>query len=393
MPDHPSNPAIRLLEGAFYAGDSEAHLRWMRENAPVYWDDTAGLWGISRHADVLEISRRPDIFCSGRSSRPDTPALPSMINRDDPQHRLQRSLVNRGFTPRRLEAQAPKIRRIASELIDRVVALGRCDFVQEVAAPLPMILIGDMLGVEPEDRSLIQRWSDDLIAATRSDAPEDAVARQASAFVEYAEYNRAVVADRRARPRDDLMSVLVRAEIDGEKLDDDQLLHESLLILVGGNETTRHVISGGMQALIRHPEQRRKLVEDSASIPTAVEEMLRWVTPIVAMNRTATRDVEFRGQKIAEGDRILLLYPSANRDAAVFDRPDSFEVTRSPNPHLAFGFGAHFCPGANLARLELRLLFEEIVRRIPDLRLISKEPLETTPSNFIRGIRSMIVEV
>ncbi|RIL04532.1 MAG: cytochrome P450 [Proteobacteria bacterium] len=364
----------------------------MRRHAPVYWDAAGKVWGVALHEDVLEVSRRPDLFCSGQSSRPDAPAIPSMINLDDPAHRRRRGLVSRGFTPRRVAAHEPKIRRLCRELIDAIAPKGRCDFVEEVAAPLPMAMIGDLLGVEPEDRRTLQRWSDDLIAGTSATAAPEAIAAATRAFLEYSEYNRRVVADRRARPRDDLMSVLVQAEIDGARMSDEDLLQEGLLILVGGNETTRHVLTGGCEALCRNPEQRRALREDPARIPLAVEEMLRWVTPIQNMNRTATQDTALRGQTIRAGDKLLLLYPSANRDESVFADPFRFDVSRDPNPHLAFGFGAHFCLGASLARLELRVLFEELLTRIPDMRLADDGPPPAVPSNFIRGIKSLAVE-
>jgi cytochrome P450 family 142 subfamily A polypeptide 1 len=385
-------PEIRLLEGEFYAADPHRAFTWMRQHDPVYRDEAGGVWGIALHEDVLEVSRQPERFCSRQSSRPDAPAIPSMINLDDPLHRRRRALVSRGFTPRRVAAHERKIRELARALLDAVAPKGRCDFVKEVAAPLPMALIGDLLGVEPEDRLRLQRWSDELIAATSISASPEVAARAGQAFAEYAAYNRAVVADRRARPRDDLMSALVRAEIEGERLSDEDLLQEGLLILVGGNETTRHVLSGGCEALIRHPDQRRKLLADRSRIPAAVEEMLRWVTPIQNMNRTAVRDTELRGRRIRAGDKLLLLYPSANRDERVFERPFAFDVEREPNPHLAFGFGAHFCLGASLARLELRVLFEELLERIPDMELVSDAPLRAAPSNFIRGIPSMPVE-
>jgi cholest-4-en-3-one 26-monooxygenase len=249
-----------------------------------------------------------------------------------------------------------------------------------------------MLGVEPEDRDRLLRWSDELIEGTTSTASEEVRAAAARAFVDYMTYHREVVADRRARPRDDLVSVLVHGEIDGERLDDDALLQESLLILVGGDETTRHVISGGMAALIQNPDQRALLAREPARIPTAVEEMLRWVTPIQNMNRTATQDVELRGQKIAKGDKVVLLYPSANRDERVFAHADRFDVTRDPNPHLAFGgYGTHHCLGASLARLELKVMFEELLAALPDLELATDAPLPLRPSNFIVGIQSMPV--
>ena len=389
MGAHPLNPAIRLLDGDFYAADPYTHFTWMREHAPVYRDPTCDVWGVARYADVLHVSRHPELFCSGQSSRPDAPAIPSMINMDDPAHLRRRSLVNRGFTPRRVADHEPKIREICTQLVDRVAARGACDFVREVAAPLPMIVIGDLLGVAPEDRDDLLRWSDDLIAATNATASPAVAMRAAAAFEEYAAYHRAVVADRRAHPRDDLMSVLVHAEIDGQRLDDEALLHESLLILVGGDETTRHVITGGMEQLIRHPDQRRKLAASPEGIPTAIEEMLRWVTPIQNMNRTATADVELGGETIHAGDKVLLLYPSANRDPRQFAEPDTFDVERRPNEHVAFGFGAHFCLGASLARLELRVLFEELLRRLPDVELATDEPLPRRPSNFIVGIEHM----
>ncbi len=391
MPSHPQNPAIRLLDGDFYAADPHPHFRWMREQAPVFQDETSGVWGLSLYDDVLHASRRPDVFCSGQSSRPDAPPIPSMINMDDPAHVRRRGLVNRGFTPRRVADNEPTVRQICADLIDRVAPRGECDFVRDIAAPLPMIVIGDLLGVAPEDRDDLLRWSDDLIAATNVTASLEVADRAAAAFQEYTAYHHAVVADRRARPRDDLISVLVHAEIDGQRLDDEALLHESLLILVGGDETTRHVITGGMEQLIRNPAERRKLVADPGRMPAAVEEMLRWVTPIQNMNRTATRDVTLRGETIRMGDKVLLLYPSANRDARQFPQPDVFDVARSPNDHVAFGFGAHFCLGASLARLELRVMFEELLRRLPDMELATDDPLPRRPSNFIVGIEHMPV--
>jgi cytochrome P450 family 142 subfamily A polypeptide 1 len=391
VPRHPTEPEIRLLDGHFYAGDPHRHFRWMREHAPLYRDESSGVWGVALHEDILRVSRDPETFCSRGSSRPDAPAIPSMINMDDPDHRRRRNLVNKGLTPRRVLDHEPKVRGICAELIGRVAPRGHCDFVREIAAPLPMIVIGDMLGVEPEDRDVLLRWSDDLIAATSATASPAVADAGARAFTEYADYAQRVIRDRRSRPRDDMMSVLVHAEIDGERLDDEEILQEGLLILVGGDETTRHVISGGMEALLRNPDERRRLAADPRLLPTAVEEMLRWVTPIQNMNRTATRDVELRGQRVREGDKLLLLYPSANRDERAFDDPFRFDVAREPNDHVAFGYGAHFCLGASLARLELRVMFEELLRRLPDLALESDAPLPLRPSNFIVGLETMPV--
>jgi len=392
MSDHPRHPGIGLLDGHWYGRKPLEDYRWMRANAPVYWDEAAGIWGVSLHEDVQRVSRSPQLFCSGKSSRPEPESwIPSMINLDDPEHKRRRNLVNAGFTKRRVADQEAKIRSIVRGLLDAVAPRGECEFVREVAAPLPMIVIGDMLGVEPEDRNELLRWSDDLLRAIGVD-DEQLKRKQMLASLAYFDYARRVVADRRRSARDDLVSVLVHSQIDGERLTEEEILQESLLILVGGDETTRHVITEGTEALIRHPDQRRGLLEDPARIPTAVEEMLRWVTPIKNMNRTATCDVELRGQKIRQGDRVLLLYESANRDERVFRNPDRFEVGRSPNEHLAFGgFGAHFCLGASLARLELRVMFEELLARFPDLELASQEPLRLRPNNFIVGIEEMPV--
>ncbi|MEW6268626.1 MAG: cytochrome P450 [Thermodesulfobacteriota bacterium] len=390
MPDHPTRAEIRLTDGDFYASDPHEHYTWMRRNAPVYFDGQ--VWGVTLHEDVMRVSKDSDTFCNRHGMRPDSPPIPSMINMDDPEHRRRRGLVNKGFTPRRVQDHEAKIRKVCRELIARVARLGRCDFVRDVAAPLPMIMIGDMLGVAPEDRDMLLRWSDDLIKGSAASAPLELQMAAMKAFEEYAAYNGRVVADRRSHPRDDLMSVLVHAEIDGEKLGDEDLVQESLLILVGGDETTRHVITGGMEQLLRNPGERHKLLDDPTKIPLAVEEMLRWVTPIKNMARTATRDVELRGQTIRAGDKLLLLYHSANRDERVFDDPFAFRVERQPNNHVAFGgYGAHFCLGASLARLELRVMFEELLRELPDVELESDARLGLRPSNFIVGIETMPV--
>jgi cytochrome P450 family 142 subfamily A polypeptide 1 len=391
VPDHPVSDAIRLTDGAFYgAADLHRHLAWMREHAPVYWDDAGRVWGITRYADVLAVSRDTQTWRSSGGIRPDSPAMQYMIDMDDPDHRKRRALVNKGFTPRRVQDREARIREVSVDLLERARARGRFDFVRDVAAWLPLVIIGDMLGVDPRDHPRLLRWSEAMIlgtGATTVERMQDA----AEAFELYVAYQRAVLADRRARPRDDLVSVLVHAEVDGERLSDDELLMETLLILIGGDETTRHVLSGGMFQLLLHPAQRDALARDPAKIPTAVEEMLRWVSPIQNMARTASRDVELRGQRIREGEKAILLYPSANRDAAVFPDPFRFDVARTPNEHLAFGIGAHFCLGANLARLELRVLLEEALRRLPGLALATSEAPPLRASNFISGLESLPV--
>ncbi|MGH8982694.1 MAG: cytochrome P450, partial [Acidimicrobiia bacterium] len=229
------------------------------------------------------------------------------------------------------------------------------------------------------------RWSDDMLGSLSGD-PER-IEAAAVAFGEYSEYARRAIAARRERPSDDLISVLVHAEVDGDRLDDDELVFETLLLLVGGDETTRHVSSGGVEQLLRHPGEKRKLLEDPGLAVNAVEEMLRWVTPIKNMHRTITRDVELSGQRLRAGDKALLLYESANFDEAHFDDPEHFDIERSPNDHLAFGFGPHFCLGASLARLEVRAMLERLLQRLPDLELATDEPL----SSFLSGVERMPV--
>lgn len=395
MPNHDTRDDIGLLDRHFYL-DPWERFRWMRDHAPVYWDPSAdgGLWGVTRYEDVMTIAKSPEIFCSGRSSRPERDSwIPSMINLDEPLHKRRRNVVNRGFTPRRVQDQEAKLRQLTRDLIDAVIERGECDFVAEIARWIPMVAIGDMLGVEPEDRAKLLDWSDALLGGgeiAKIEDDEERRAKQRQFSNEYFAYQAAVIADRRKKPRNDLVSLLVQASIDGDGLSDEELLQESLLILIGGDETTRHVMTGGLEQLIRHPDQRRKLTLDPKKIVVAVEEMIRWVSPIVNMNRTVTRDTELHGERLREGDRVLLLYPAANRDERAFVEPDRFDVERWPNHHVAFGgYGVHHCLGASLARLELKILFEELLPRMPDVRLATDEPLERRPNNFIVGIEKM----
>ncbi|MGH9208165.1 MAG: cytochrome P450, partial [Acidimicrobiales bacterium] len=252
-----------------------------------------------------------------------------------------------------------------------------------------MILIAEMLGVRREDRDLLQHWSDQMISG--SDGPENVTVEVIEAHQQFMEYTGQIIEDRRKSPHDDLISTLVHAEIDGDKLTQEELLGESLLLLVGGNETTRNVISGSVEVLSRHPGERAVLREDPSRLPVAVEECLRWVTPIINMARTATRDVQVRGKTVRAGQQILLMYGSANRDEAAFDWPDRFNVGREPNPHVAFGFGAHFCLGNALARIEIKVVLEELLRRMPDIEVAPGFEVWRTPSSFIRGITSLPV--
>ncbi|MBE1536810.1 cytochrome P450 [Actinomadura algeriensis] len=387
----PVNDTINLVSGDFWGRDPHAELRWMRDNAPIYWDPNGGVWGVSTYAAVKYVSRHPDLFCNGQGIRPDADAMPMMIDMDDPEHKLRRKLVSAGFTPRRVADRRAYLERVCDEIIDGVCERGECDFVADLAAQLPLIVIGDALGFAPADRQTLLAWSDDMLRALTGGDDPDLMVRAGEAFAGFNDHTSAVVADRRDRPRDDLISALTHATVDGRGLEHDSLLQEALLILIGGDETTRHVISGGMWQLFRHPEQRAVLAADPSGIPVAVEEMLRWVSPIKNMARTATRDTVLDGRDVAAGDTLLLLYPSANRDRAVFTDPDTFDTTRHPNEHLAFGNGPHFCLGNSLARLELEVMFGRLLARLPDLEPVgSDEPLHR-PANFVSGYETMPV--
>jgi cytochrome P450 family 142 subfamily A polypeptide 1 len=388
----PHDLNIDLLSGAFYGREPHDAYAWMRANAPVYYDEPNDLWGVASYAAVKQASVDTESFSSAQGIRPKLPQLPMMIDFDAPEHVRRRRLVSEGFTPKRVRAMEDNLRLACDSIIDRVCERGSCDFVKDIAAPLPIIVIGDMLGVAPTDRDDLLRWSDDMLKALGSPDPS-LLDGAANAFVEYTGYINTVFEDRRRRhSTDDLVGVLCHAEIDGDSLDDDSLIHETLLILIGGDETSRHVISGGMEELLAHPDQMAQLAADPELMPGAVEEMLRWVTPIKNMARTATRDVELDGAHIGSGQELILLYPSANRDSAVFENADEFSITRNPNPHMAFGFGAHFCLGNQLARLELKVMVDRVLSRLPDLHLtVDREKLPRREANFVSGIEEMPV--
>jgi cytochrome P450 family 142 subfamily A polypeptide 1 len=385
-------PPVQLTSGAFWGRDPHAGLAWLRANDPVHWDAEGGVWGLTKYQDVREASLHPDVFSNAGGIRPDTGPLPMMIDMDDPQHMRRRKLLNKGFTPRRIRERRPRIETVAHALVDRVCERGACDFVQDIAAWLPLIVIGDLIGVVPEKYDDLLRWSDDLMRGQgRLDDPV-VMERTAAAFAEYSEYFGGVLADRRKCPGSDLVSVLLQAEVDGDRLDDDSLLHETLLLLIGGDETTRHVISGGLFQLLAERDNWARLQADRGLLPSAIEEMLRWVTPIKNMARVLTRDVTVGGKRLAEGEKALLLYPSANRDEEVFPDPFRFDITRSQNDHLAFGLGAHFCLGSSLARLELDTVFTVLLDRLPDIRLAAPEEPAPRPATFVGGYESLKVE-
>ena len=386
-----SRPDVDLTDGNFFAdGSARDAYRWMRANEPVF-RDREGLAAAATYQAVLDAERNPEIFSNTGGIRPDQPAMPYMIDMDDPDHLLRRKLVNAGFTRKQLMDKAAGIETLCHTLVDAVCELGECDFVRDLAAPLPMAVIGDMLGVLPAERATLLKWSDDLVCGLSSAADEAAVQALMGAFAGYQAFAMETIARRRAEPAGDLFSILANAEVDGHRMSDDEIVFETLLILIGGDETTRHTLSGGTDQLLRHPDQWERLVADSELVPGAVEEMLRWTSPVKNMARTVMRDNEFHGAELQQGEKMLLLFESANFDESVFGDPQNFRIDRAPNAHLAFGFGTHFCLGNQLARLELSTMLRTILRRLPDLRLADESALPLRPANFVSGPERMPV--
>jgi len=393
---------VNLLDGALYAGDPYPVYARLRDEAPVYRDRVNGIWGISRYADVVDIEKNPARYSSAQGSRPHIVGDVSMINNDDPLHQNKRRLVARRFTPRAVKEHEHHVRGIVTELIDAVAPRGECEVVTSLAAPLPARVIGEMLGFERDLWPKCLEWSEITMFEggqyTTDGSPRQTSQRTMDAVLEFATAALEVVARRRAEPADDLISAWVHSCVefpDGtvRPLNDDEIVHEALLVLDGGAETTRTVIGSIVLELARRPDQRAKLLADPSILAaTGVEEFIRWVTPILNMRRTATETHELHGQTIEAGDEVLLMYSSANRDERVFTDPETFDVTREHNHHVAFGFGTHFCLGASLARMEIRVMFEELLRRIPDWRLAPGAEPKILPSAFARGYDAVPIE-
>ena len=384
---------------AFGAGFPHDYFRFLRRECPVAWHeekDGPGFWVISKYEDLKHVSRNPKLFSSfeggtniedrGPEELPRLRAI--MLNMDPPQHVKYRRLVQKGFTPRLIGKQEAHIRELARRIVDAVAPRGECDFVSEVASELPMQVICEMVGVPEEERRRIYDLSNLLIGF---DDPEYQKSPDQGmlASIEMFTYASKLAARAKAEPRDDLATALVQGEVDGERLSDLDYNSFFLLLSVAGNETTRNMTTHGIRLLMEHPEERAKILRDFSRVESATEEILRYNPPVMYFRRTALVDTEIRGQKIRKGEKVALYYPSANRDEDVFPGPDRFDVTRTPNDHLAFGIGEHFCLGASLARLELNILFEEVLRRMPDMELAG--PIRLLRSNFIDGVKEMRV--
>jgi len=388
---------IDLLDSQVFAqGVPHEWFAYLRRNAPVSWHDEAdgpGFWAVTTLAEATQVNRDYEHFSSARKATylwdlaEDDLAAQQMVmlNMDPPLHTRYRRLVNKGFTPRMVNQLHERIHVATDDIIDSVIEQGTADFVTDIAAELPLVVIAELLGVPNEDRHRMFDWSNRMIG---SDDPEYQSAGEAAqmASMELYAYASELFGKKRADPHDDLMSVLTQVEIEGEQLSSFELELFFLLLTVAGNETTRNLISGAMATFFEHPDQWQKLRDDRTLLPDAVEEMLRYVTPVMNFRRQTTSAFELGGQKIEADSKVIFFHISANRDELAFENPQSFDITRNPNPHMAFGAGGpHFCLGANLARMEIRVMFEHLLDRMPDMELSGD--VQRLQSAFISGVK------
>ncbi|MGE5596222.1 MAG: cytochrome P450 [Hyphomicrobiales bacterium] len=401
----------------FEKGIAHEAFRILRREKPIHWnpgnDEAKGFWSVVKYEDVVAVSRRPDIFSSERGitmfeSRDEYASTPAaegngkmLITMDPPRHVKMRRLVNKGFTPRAVAAMEPHIRKITQSVLDDVAKKGECDFVTEVAALIPLAVICEMLGVPKAEWQLMFQLTNKVLGAGdpeyQTDVPEEQRGTAEAARItgnlgvmQMFGYFAQQLQARKSERNEDIISLLVDSEVDGEKLSDEDILWFCFLLILAGNETTRNAMAGGLLALFQNPDQRQKLQNDLSLLPTAVEEIIRYVSPVSHMARVAQQDWEVAGQAIKKGERIVMWYPSANRDEDVFENPDVFDITRTPNEHIAFGLGEHFCLGAGFARLELKMLFEQLLTRFPDIQQAGPE--ERLRSTFIGGIKHLPVK-
>ncbi len=408
---------INLQDPRLFMND-QAHdaFRVLRAEAPVHWnpgtEQLNGFWSVTKYADILQVSRHPELFISSKgiagsglraldaTGTQANQGNVSIITMDPPRHVKMRRLVNKGFTPRAVNAMEPQIRQVTNEILDGIAGRSSCDFVLDVSSQVPLAVICGMMGLERDVWPLMFELTNSVLGSGdpeyQADVPEEErgsgeAARRTAMMgrMRMVEYFREVLERRRREPGTDLPSILLESEVDGEKLTEGDILAFCFLLILAGNETTRNAISGGLVAFSQFPEQKRRLLNDWSLVESAVEEICRWTSPLHHMSRVATADTEIRGQRIAAGDRVIMWYPSANRDEEVFADPYTFDITRDPNEHLAFGIGEHFCLGAGFARKEIRVMFEELFRRFPNIE-VTAQP-DRLRSNFINGIKHLQV--
>jgi cholest-4-en-3-one 26-monooxygenase len=398
-------PGIDLTDlDRFQRGEHHEMFRRLRAEEPVAWHelpDAKGFWNVVTHPDVTLVNRDSALFSSeaqnvtGFYNHDELPATAGdlrgvmLLVTDPPKHTRYRKLVNKGFTPRMIGLLEQYLKHRTTLIIDEVIEKGSCDFVTDLAAELPLQAIAEIMGVPQEDRKLLFDWSNRMIGI---DDPEyGGTEDNMTAMTELYAYVNNLAKLRHTDPRDDIVTKLINAEIDGDKLTNDEFDFFMLLLTVAGNETTRNTTSWGMHALMQNPEQYKMLVENPEMLDTAVEEILRWASPVLHFRRTAMADTVINGQEIAKDDKVVMWYISANRDENVFDDPYTFDITRQENEHVAFGGGGtHYCLGANLARAELRILFAELLERVPDMQMTADPQI--LRSNFIGGVKHMPVK-
>ncbi len=396
---------IDIISPDHYQKNGYPHAEWtyLRKHRPVFYVDRPRVdpfWAITKAADIKEISVQPRLWLNGprlaafpldEGADGPPPELPlkHLLNMDPPQHGEYRTNLSRYFTPRSVRALEPEVANITAKILDDVMDREQCDFVTEISSKVPVAVIAEMLGVPRPDWPTLFRWTNEIIGGGDPEFQrgKDANETFAQARLEMFTYFTNLVEERRKHPTGDVTSIIANAKIDGAPLPALELLSYLLVLVVAGNETTRNATSGGLLALIENPEQFRRLKSDPTLIKSAVEEIVRWTSPVIQFTRTATSDTVVRGQKIRAGESVCLFYPSANRDEDVFDQPFKFDIGRNPNPHLAFGIGEHFCLGSNLARLELEVIFRELAKRLE--RAESAGPLERLRSSFVGGIKHM----
>jgi cholest-4-en-3-one 26-monooxygenase len=395
---------FNLVEPAHYAALGYPHDIWtrLRREDPVsWWERTDGLpfWAITRHRDIIELSTQPDKFISSPriviQSQPEQrndEFPPTLIQMDPPRHRVFRKLISKRFKPNALARIHPDIERIGREIVDHLVQedVGECDFVKAVSAPLPIAVIAWLLGVPRQDWELLFDWTNKIIGASDPDFQDEGKTPQESSrqsMVDLFTYFAKLLEEKKKSPADDLCTLFTQMEVDGKKLELMDQLAWCLIIVIAGNETTRNGTTGGMLAFVEHQNELRKLQTDPSLLPSAVEEVVRWTSPIIHFARTATQDYELRGRKIEEGQSVALFYASANRDEEVFEDPFTFRIDRRPNRHIGFGVGEHFCVGAHLARLEMKIAYKHLLPRIEEIELAG--PVDRLHSALVGGVKRL----
>ena len=374
----------------------------LRMEAPVFRyvrPAVEPFWAVTRHADLVNVSRQPDLFRSSQflfvtkeepgSPLPDEPVLRQLLNMNPPEHGELRRVVNQRFTPRAVQQLKNQIEQITTETLDGLVGREECDFVTEVSAKLPLAVIAEMFGIPRADWAMMFRLSNAMIGPADPEYGGSATIKEnlERARLEFFQYFSQLCEDRKKNPRNDLASALANGKAFGEPLPPFELLSYFALLIIAGNETTRNATTGGLHALISHPDQWERLRKDPALAPKATEEIVRWTSPVIQFTRIATADTVLHGQQLREGDLLALFYPSAARDEEFFERPNTFDIGRYPNPHVSFGIGEHFCLGANLARLELQVMFRQLAERMEFVELAG--PTQRMRSSFVGGIKHM----